>query len=189
MRIAVPAEHMDNPIGYVTTHYAKPITAAAMAFSTSTYQPHEVSLREFEAARKRTADINGCAVCKSWRSARDLPDYMSFFGKDGEHHVASDTSNAPDDFFYDQVIDWRTSPIFTPRERLAIEYAELMGLDPDNLAYNEDFWGRMKAAYSDEAIVELSYCIACWIGLGRVTHALGMDGVCSFAPATAEAAE
>ncbi len=188
MRVAVPAEHMGNPIGYVTSHYAQPITAAAMAFSTSTYQPREVSLREFEAARKRTADINGCAICKTWRSARDLPEYMSFFGKDGESHIASDTRNAPDDAFYDQISNWRPSNLYTPRERLAIEYAEKMGLEPDALAYDDEFWARMKAAYSDEGIVELSYCIACWIGLGRVTHALGMDVTCSFAaPATVAA--
>ena len=119
MRVAVPAEHMDNPIGYVTSHYARPITAAAMAFSTATYQPREVSLREFEAARKRTADINGCAVCKSWRSARDLPDYMSFFGRAGEHHVASDTSNAPDDPFYDQVIETDLIHFLRPEEKFA----------------------------------------------------------------------
>jgi len=188
MRVAVPAEHIDNPIGYVTSHYARPITAAAMEFSTATYQSTGLSLREFEAARKRTADINGCAICKTWRSARDLPEYMRFFGKGDARHVASDPAAPPNDAFYEQTTDWRSATLYSPRERLAIEYAERMGLEPDALAYNDEFWGRMKAAYNDEQIVELSYCIACWIGLGRVTHALGMDVTCSFAPAALTAA-
>jgi hypothetical protein len=40
----------------------------------------------------------------------------------------------------------------------------------------------MKAAFSDEEIVDLSYCIAGWMGLGRVGHALGTDRVCAFVP-------
>jgi alkylhydroperoxidase family enzyme len=183
MRVAVPADQADNPIGYVTSHYARPITAAAMAFSSITYEATCLSLREFEAARKRTADINGCMVCKGWRSARDVPDYLAMLGKADSRSVASDTSNPPDDAFYADTSEWRTSPLYSERERLAIEYAEKMGLEPDALAYNEGFWARLKAAFSDEEIVDLSYCIACWIGLGRVTHALGMDTQCSFAAA------
>ncbi len=37
----------------------------------------------------------------------------------------------------------------------------------------------MKSAFSDDEIVDLSYCIAGWMGMGRVTHALGFDAVCA----------
>jgi hypothetical protein len=54
-----------------------------------------------------------------------------------------------------------------------------MGENPHGIAQAEDFWVRLKAAFSDNEIVDLSYCLAAWIGLGRATHVLGMD---RFAP-------
>ncbi|MET0657849.1 MAG: hypothetical protein ABW110_06795 [Steroidobacteraceae bacterium] len=71
---------------------------------------------------------------------------------------------------------------------MAIRYAEGLGMDPHGIAQDEEFWRHMKAAFSDGEIVDLSYCIAAWMGLGRVTHALGMDGVCSFRNPAEEAA-
>ena len=67
----------------------------------------------------------------------------------------------------------RTSPLYSARERIAIEYAEGMGTDPQGIAQDEDFWRRCKAAFSDREIVDLSFCIACWMGLGRIGHVLG----------------
>jgi alkylhydroperoxidase family enzyme len=54
-----------------------------------------------------------------------------------------------------------------------------MGLDPQGLAQDEGFWARFKAAFSDDEIVDLSFCVAAWIGFGRVAHALGIDTVCA----------
>ena len=59
-----------------------------------------------------------------------------------------------------------------------MEYAEGLGQAPQLIAKDEDFWRRARAAFSDEDMVDLSYCIACWMGLGRVAHVLGIDSVC-----------
>jgi alkylhydroperoxidase family enzyme len=150
-----------------------------MHFSKVTYQNSRLSLREFEAARRRTAEINGCQVCIAWRSARDIPYLLRLAGAQSSESVATRaTEVAPGDEFYQAVADWRTSPIFSPREKTAIEYAERLGTDPQGVARDEAFWARAKKLFSDDEIVDLSYCIACWMGLGRVTHALGLDGVC-----------
>jgi alkylhydroperoxidase family enzyme len=89
---------------------------------------------------------------------------------------------APDEAFYDAIADGRDHAGFSERERLAIVYAEGMGLTPHEIAEDEDFWSRAKAVFSDNEIVDLTYSIAAWMGTGRALHALGLDSVCSFAP-------
>ena len=177
---ALPASGIPTRYTPKLSHYAQEITAAARNFSLVTYRRSKLSLREFEGARARTAEINGCRRCQGWRSARDLPDYFAAFDLTPENTVA-DRGPAPDEAYYRAVSDWRTSPLYSPRERIAIEYAERMGTDPQGLAVDDDFWTRTKQVFSDEEIVDLSYCIACWMGLGRVSHVLGADtdGVCA----------
>lgn len=181
MRIDMPPEHQANPFPYVAEHYAPKIVAAGVAFSKAGYQHSKLSLREFEGARARTAEINGCQICQNFRAERDLAGYFTAFGGDVEKSVAAH-GPAPSEAFYRNVSNWRDFPHFSERERLAIAYAEGLGLDPQGIASDEAFWKRLKAVFSDAEIVDLSYCIACWMGLGRVGHALGMDRVCTFVP-------
>jgi alkylhydroperoxidase family enzyme len=94
----------------------------------------------------------------------------------------ADRGPAPDEAFYRSVSEWRTSPLYSLRERVAIEYAERMGTDPKGLAADDQFWARAKGAFSDAEIVDLSYCIGTWIANGRVAHVLGWDTVCSIPP-------
>jgi alkylhydroperoxidase family enzyme len=178
VRVEIPADAIGDPVAYVKDHYAVDIVRAGMNFSATTYHS-KLSLREFEGARLRTAQINGCQICQSRRSARDLPSYFDRFGGSLEGSVASN-GEVPEESFYVAVDDaWRESTIFSERERLAIDYAERLGTDPIKVAYDEDFWTQMKNAFSDDEIVDLSYCVAAWMGLGRVTHALGFDSVCA----------
>jgi alkylhydroperoxidase family enzyme len=178
MRIDLPESQRDNPVPNLSRNFATRIVDAAMNFSAVTYQNSKLSLREFEAARSRTAQINGCQICKNWRSARDLPGFMDAFGGEYGRSVAVNGA-APDEAFYLGIADWRGSAIYSERERLAIEYAEGIGLDPQGIAADDSFWKRMRAAFSDDEIVDLSYCLGCWVGLGRITHALGLDSVCT----------
>jgi alkylhydroperoxidase family enzyme len=177
MRVKMTEEQKLSPVAHLASLYAGDLVSAGLGFSTACYQHSKLSLREFEGARVRTAQINGCEVCQNWRSERDLPGYFAAFDGDYANSVAAH-GRAPDDAFYGAIAGWRTADMFTPRERLAIEYAEGLGRDPHGIAQDEDFWKRLKASFSDEEVVDLSYCIAAWMGVGRVTHALGMDSVC-----------
>lgn len=175
----------DVPIGRVPMMLAPEIVRAGMEFSRITYLHSAVSLREFEAARMITAEINGCILCRGWRSADDLPAYLAALGDRTDAGILTGQEQ-PDEAFYLGIPEWRTSSLYSPRERLAIELAEGMGAAPKELAANEDFWARFKAQFSDAELVDLSYCIACWMGLGRVAHVLGLDSICSV-PETAAA--
>src|SRR5580704_568901 len=69
--VTVPVEK--DPLIYVWTELAPPLTSAAGAYSHAVYEKSSLSLREFEAARITMARINQCAICTEWRTARDVP--------------------------------------------------------------------------------------------------------------------
>ena len=132
--------------------------------------------------------VNGCQLCLGFRTARDATQYLRFAGGDCSNSIVTRATEVPDEAFYQAVSQWRTSTLLSERERIAIEYAEGLGTRPQEIAADDEFWGRAKALFSDEEIVDISFCIASWMGQGRITHALGLDGVCSFAPSIASAA-
>jgi alkylhydroperoxidase family enzyme len=182
MRILLPQHASTNPVKHLADHYAHELVTAGLQFSAATYFRSSLSLREFECARIRTAQINGCHLCQAWRTERDVVKmYGSESGIRGE---------LPDAIFHQSIgSDWRNSSVFSDRERLAIEYAEGVGLSPDGIANDDAFWDRMKRAYSDEEVVDLSFCLAAWIGLGRAIHVLGLDTVCALELAAVDALE
>jgi alkylhydroperoxidase family enzyme len=183
LKIDVPAEKSHDPYGYAGANHATEIMAAAGAFSKAVYTHSQLSLREFEGARARTAEINGCIICQAFRAARDAP---AMFAASGTRppRLVSDNGPAPDEAFYAAVNDWRTADLFSVRERLAIEFAERFAQEPKAIADDQDFWARAKANFSDGEIVDLAHSVAAWVGLGRVAHVLGFDSVCL--PFTAE---
>ncbi|MFG2292126.1 carboxymuconolactone decarboxylase family protein [Streptomyces sp. NPDC048603] len=154
MRIDIPEGK--HPIEYVWGDMVPEIGAAASNFSLSVYAHTTLGLREFEAARLRIAQINGCGFCLDWRTERD--------GEKVEEEFA------------DAVERWRTTDRFDERTRLAAEYAERYALDHHGL--DEDFWARMTAAYGQAEIVELSMSIGSWLAFGRLNRVLGLDSVC-----------
>lgn len=177
VRITVPEDSAGDPYGYAAGHHAQPIMAAAAAFSHSVYTQSQLSCREFEGARMRTAQINGCAICRDFRAARDAP-AMFRVGGEPAPQLVTNNGPAPDEAYYEAVARWRTAECFSPRERLAIEFAERFAEQPKVLSADEHFWTRMHAVFSDAEIVDLSHCVAMWMGLGRIAHVLGFDTVC-----------
>jgi alkylhydroperoxidase family enzyme len=145
-----------DAIEYVWGEMVPGIGPAASRFSLAVYAHTTLGLREFEAARLRVAQLNGCAFCLDWRTERD--------------------GHTVEDGFADAVADWRTTGAFDARTRLAAEYAERYTLDHHGL--DEEFWSRMGVHYSQLEIVELSMCIGSWLAFGRLNHVLGLDTMC-----------
>ena len=176
-QIHIPNDVSEFPVTYVFRENAPKLGEAAMNYSRAVYEHTLLSLREMEAARVRTALINGCSICKNGQAARDFDTHLPTSDSPFARPMSS-RGAVPDDQFYDAIGNWREFALFSERERLAIEYAERMGLDPQSLPGDEAFWSRMHAAFDDREIVDLSLSVASWMGLGRVMHVLGLDTVC-----------
>jgi alkylhydroperoxidase family enzyme len=145
-----------NPIEYVWGELVPGIGPAAADFSLAVYTHTTLGLREFEAARLRIAQINGCLFCLDWRTERD--------------------GLRVEEEFADAVAEWRTTGAFDVRTRLAAEYAERYALDHHGL--DEEFWGRMTGHYSQGEIVELTMSLGSWLAFGRLNRVLGLDARC-----------
>lgn len=145
-----------DPIGYVWGEMVPGIGIAASQFALAVYEHSTLGLREFEAARLRIAQINGCLFCQDWRTEKN--------------------GQKVEETFADAVTEWRTTDSFDDRARLAAEYAERYALDHHNL--DDEFWGRMFAHYSQAEVAELSMCIGSWLAFGRLNHVLGLDAIC-----------
>ena len=177
-QLDVPEDEMLDALSYAARTYAPEVGAAGVAYAKAVYQSSRLPLRILEAARYRTALINGCTICKSMRAARDINGYLESVGGDASQSIVARGGEAPDEAFYTAVEDWRNATVFNAREALAIEMAEQMGETPKTLANNDAFWNRMHDAFSQEEIMDLTLCIGAWMALGRTVHVLGLDAVC-----------
>lgn len=177
-RIDIPAEHAANPLAFAWGEPAPEMGKAAAAYALACYENSRLSMREMEAARMRTAHINGCHLCLDMRAERDLAAFIESSGGDSARAARIRDNTPPDESFYEAIADWQKSDAFSERERIAIEYAERLGLEPKSMDEDEEFWSRMRAAFSDADIVDLTLCIGMWMSMGRFTHVLGLDTVC-----------
>lgn len=159
-RVTVPPEH--DPLLHVWTTLAPELATAAAGYSAAVYSSSHLSIREFEAARYRIAQINDCELCRGFRAARDVPSR------------AAEAAEI-DEAFYEHLDD----PIggdFSERERLAAEFATRYALD--HLGMDDEFWARLHAAFTDDELVDLGLCVASWLALGRFNRVFDIDGGC-----------
>jgi alkylhydroperoxidase family enzyme len=99
MNIDIPAGK--DAIEYVWGEMVPGIGIAASKFAMSVYAHSTLGLREFEAARLRIAQINGCEFCLDWRTERD--------------------GQQVEDTFAEAVAHWRSTGDFDDRTWLAAE--------------------------------------------------------------------
>jgi AhpD family alkylhydroperoxidase len=120
---------------------------------TTAYQRSVLPASEREVARMRIAQLNACNACATFRA----PSMIAAGVTDDE---------------YAHVEEWRTWGRYTDRQRLAIEYAELFARD--HRAIDDELFGRMRAAFGDDEILDLTLCCAVFVGLGRTLEVLGI---------------
>jgi alkylhydroperoxidase family enzyme len=169
----------------IMPHAHRPRMANAIEqLAEAVYQETRLSFREAEGARIRIAHINGCLMCQGYRIAVDLPAALQKMKSSETPNIDAARGEAPDEEFYRAAADdWRASDVFSPRERLAIEFAERIALQPSPLPYDDAFWDLLSAHFDEGEIVDLTYSIATWIATGRAVHVLGLDDSCAI-PAT-----
>jgi alkylhydroperoxidase family enzyme len=107
-----------------------------------------------EAARIRIAQLNDCSVCLTFRA-----DSVKAQGLGEDLYGAVGTDGA-------------ARSELTEQERLAVEYAELFALDHERI--DDAFMDRMKGCFTDAEILDLTICVAAFLGLGRALHVLGI---------------
>jgi alkylhydroperoxidase family enzyme len=118
------------------------------------YNKSELPVRVREAARMRIAQLNQCPVCLGFRA-----DSVKAQG------LAED--------FYRHVADHAHADEYTDAERVAVEYAERFALDHTGI--DDVFFERLRASFSDAEVLDLTICLAAFLGLGRMLSVLGID--------------
>ncbi len=163
-RIEVPAGNGPEATG---VYALRPdLGERVTALSKSVYQDSILAPREREAVRMRIALINDCPVCKSTR-------------------VPKLAAHGVDEDLYAHVEEFRDGHGYSEREQLAIEYAERFALDHLNI--DDAFFGRLRGAFSDAEILDLTICIGEYLAFGRLTQVLKLDVECAL-PAPTPAA-
>jgi alkylhydroperoxidase family enzyme len=109
--------------------------------------------RTHELVRMRVAEINGCALCLTWRN--DWADEASLAA----------------------VSRYATSDLFTDAERVALEYAERFATDSQ--AIDDDMLARLGAHYSPAEIADLSLVVGKYLAMGRFMQVLDLDQACT----------
>ena len=132
--------------------------------SAAVYGDRLVSPRVREVARMRIAQINGCNFCLQWR----FPE-MAYLGVADELYAhVEDPANGE----------------YSEQERLAIEYADKFALDHRSL--DDAFFVRLRAAFTDAEIVELTAMIGNWLAFGRFQAVLDVAEACAWMPPRSE---
>jgi AhpD family alkylhydroperoxidase len=121
------------------------------------YQRSSLPAEEREVARFRIAQLNDCSACADFRA----PSVR-------ESGVSDDA--------YAHVAEWATYPGYSARQRLAIEYAERFATAHDEI--DDAFVSRLRDAFADDEILDLTLCLAVYLGLGRTLAVLGVDEAC-----------
>jgi alkylhydroperoxidase family enzyme len=75
---------------------------------------------------------------------------------------------------------YQDSPLFTPREKAAFHFAEMMAGNHKQIS--QDLFDELRQSFSEPEILELGWRIAIFIGYGRLVYALGLDDVGKVCP-------
>ena len=72
-----------------------------------------------------------------------------------------------------KAIDDETSDLLSPRERVAIRFAEKHALDHHKV--NDALWAELRNHFTESEIIELAAHTTLFIGLGRLNEIIGLE--------------
>jgi alkylhydroperoxidase family enzyme len=127
--------------------------AAVNRLVDAAYNKSILDVRVREAARMRIAQLNDCTVCLAFRADKVKSQGLTedFYGHVGAHDDGGR---------------------FSEQEQLAMEYAERFANDHHNI--DDAFVNRMRKSFTDPEILDLTICLAAFLGLGRTLRVLGI---------------
>jgi alkylhydroperoxidase family enzyme len=128
--------------------------AAVNRLVDAAYNKSILSTRVREAARMRIAQLNDCPVCLTFRADSVKQEGLSedFYRHVGQHETNGD---------------------YSAQERLAIEFAERFALEHQGI--DDTFFSRLRQQFTDPEILDLTICLATFLGLGRMLRTLGIE--------------
>jgi AhpD family alkylhydroperoxidase len=109
---------------------------------------------EREVARMRVAQLNACGACATFRAPSVVAAGV------GEE-------------LYQHVEEAATYEGYTARQKLAIEFAERFTTDHRQI--DDDLFSRLRSSFTDPELLDLTMCVAVYLGLGRALEVLGID--------------
>jgi alkylhydroperoxidase family enzyme len=122
------------------------------------YNKSILPVRVREGARMRIAQLNDCPVCLAFRATSVKEQGVT---EDFYRHIADHDAGEGAGIRYSR------------QEQLAIEYAERFALD--HLGIDDAFFARLSECFTDAEILDLTICLAAFLGLGRMLRSLGID--------------
>jgi alkylhydroperoxidase family enzyme len=128
-----------------------------------------LSITEIEVIRVRSAQLNGCRTCLTFRIGRDDPERAA----GAEHRLTEE--------FYVAILGEGDPAVLTGREQLARELTERFATDHFTLDEDDEFWARAASHFDDAGLVELTLTVASFCMSARFNHVLGLDAVCEIA--------
>ena len=132
------------------------LSRAVNRLTDAAYNKSILPARVREAARMRIAELNDCVVCRTFRAesvkAQGLTE--DFYAHVSTHAVGN----------------------YSQRERLAIVFAERFATD--HLGIDDAFMATMREHFTDPEILDLTICVAHFLGLGRLLRVLGITETC-----------
>ena len=78
---------------------------------------------------------------------------------------------------------YQNSPLFTPREKAAFHFAEMMV--GDHQPISQELFDELRQHFSEPEILELGWRIAIFVGYGRLVYALGLQDIDKLCPLSA----
>jgi alkylhydroperoxidase family enzyme len=81
------------------------------------------------------------------------------------------------------ILHYQNSPLFTPREKAAFHFAEMMAGDHKQIS--QELFDELRQHFSEPEILELGWRIAIFVGYGRLVYALGLEDVGKLCPLSA----
>jgi AhpD family alkylhydroperoxidase len=109
---------------------------------------------EREVARMKIAQLNDCSACSTFRAP-------------------STREAGVEDDLYRHLDDYASYEGYTERQRLAIEYAARFATD--HTAIDDELFARLHTAFDHAEILDLTMCVATYLGLGRALAVLGIE--------------
>lgn len=139
---------MQERIPYLQVYKTQPVLTQSLIAIGEAVLKSGLDVSLYHLIKLRASQINGCAFCQHM--------HVNEARKDGESQTRLDVLAA-----------WREVPIFTPRERAALEWTEALTQIAGRGISEEEF-AKVAAEFSQDEIVNLTALIVAINGWNRI---------------------